>query len=205
MGVYLSRRSPPSSFWRSVLGFVAFRRIGLAATLALAGHGWFPNAGSGQTLDPAVREAFFRAVGDHFQVPPQEVALIGDWGLDPDEVPVVLFLAQRAGVTSDALVGIRRGGRAWRDVAARFGVGPQAFHISFPEDAPLGVLTRAMGLFRQMAARDWSDILLEDGELVALVNVRVLSQIAQVPPVRVLRCQEEARGFAACFPRLGGR
>ncbi len=168
-------------------------------------QGWSLPCASGQAVGQAGREAYFRAVGDHFQVPLQEVVLIGDWDLSPDEVPVVLFLAQRAGVSSDALVGLRRAGRPWRDVASRFGLGTQAFHVPLPEDPPSGILARAFRAFRETEAREWGRIQLEDEEIVALVNLRVLSQVAQASPARVLQCREEAGSFLACFPRLRGR
>ena len=93
-----------------------------------------PGAVTAQEPESGLREAYFRAVGEHFEIPFQEVTIIGEWELTPDEVPVVLFLARRAGVTPDALIGSRRSGRPWREVARRFGVGPHAFHLPLPEN-----------------------------------------------------------------------
>jgi hypothetical protein len=155
-----------------------------------------------QGVDSATREAYFRAVGEYFEVPLQEVTIVSGWDLSPDEVPVVFFLAQRAGVSPDALIGVRRGGRPWADVAGRFGLGPRAFHIPFPEDADLGSLARAYGEFRRRSPGEWGQVRLEDIDIVALVNLRVLADQTGVPPLQVLRTRERAGSFLSCYPLL---
>ena len=161
-----------------------------------------PQASCAQEDAARIREAYFRAVGEHFGVPFQEVTIIGEWDLTADEVPVVLFLARRAGVTPDALIGSRRGGRPWREVAGRFGVDPGAFHLSLPLDADLGHLARCYSEFRGRPSSQWSRIQLEDGEIVSLVNIRVLSEQTGAPPTRVLRVREGAGSFLASYPLL---
>lgn len=155
-----------------------------------------------QSVEPAVRDAYFRAVGEYFDLPLQEVTIISEWDLSPDEVPVVLFLAQRAGVSPDALIGVRRGGRPWQEVARRFGVDGRAFHLPLPVDEDLGALSRAYGEFRGRPPAEWPGIRLEDREIVALVNLRVLSEQTGAPPLRVLRVREERGSFVASYPHL---
>ena len=164
----------------------------------------YPGASLAQGAGSGVREAYFRAVGEHFDVSEEEVAIIGEWELVPDEVPVVLFLAQRAGVSPDALIGLRRRGRLWREVASRYGLHPQAFHLPLPQGADLGALTRAYGEFQRLPTREWSQILLDDQEVIALVNLRVLSEHTGVPPQRVLLRFGEAGSFMAAYPLLLG-
>jgi hypothetical protein len=161
-----------------------------------------PIPSTAQGARPGVKEAYFRAVGEHFGVSEAEVGIIGEWNLVPDEVPVVLFLARRAGVSPDALIGLRRGGHPWREVAVRFGIEPQDFHLPLPLEAELGPLARAYREFRQRPVREWSLIALDDQEIMALVNIRVLSEQAGVPPQRVLAGFAEAGSFMACFPLL---
>jgi len=118
---------------------------------------------------------------------------------------VVLFLSRRAGVSPDALIGLRRSGRPWGQVASQLGLGVSTFHIPLPEDAPLGSLSRAYGEFRGRPSRDWNLIELLDREIIALVNLRVLSEHVGVTPLRVLQCREEAGSFAAGFALLRGQ
>lgn len=160
---------------------------------------------SGQDPDSRVKAAFFRTVADHFEVPPQEVAIVGDWDLAPDEVPVVFFLSKQAGVSPDALIGHRRQGRSWMEVCSRFGLGVGAFHLTFPPGTSLGFLARAYEEFNRYPVRDWAQINLVDEEIVGLVNLRVLSEGMGVSLPRVLRAREEAGSFLAAFSSLRGR
>lgn len=164
-----------------------------------------PGSVLAQGADQGVREAYFRAVAEHFNVEVQEVGIIGEWELAPDEVPVVLFLAQRAGVSPDALIGLRRGERPWHEVAGRFGIQPRDFHLPLPADAGLGPLADVYEEFNGRSPREWSEILLEDWEVVALVNLRILSQQTGVPPLTVLNGFMEAGSFMAAYPLLLGR
>ncbi len=158
-----------------------------------------------QEPQTSVREAYFRAVADYFGVDLREVTIIGDWDLDPDEVPVVLFMARRAGVSPDVLIGSRRGSRSWMEVGTRFGLDGRVFHLALPPDRDLGPLTEAMEKFRSRPPVQWGRIRLEDPEIVAFVNVRVLSDQAGVPPLRVLETWTEAGSFMAAYPRLRNR
>lgn len=185
--------------------FLPFSRPVLLLAFLASAMAALPDASFAQGAGPGVKEAYFRAVGEHFDVSEEEVAIIGEWELAPDEVPVVLFLAQRAGVSPDALIGLRRGGRPWREVAARFGLQPRAFHLPLPQEADLGPLARAYGEFQRRPAREWSLILLEDQEVVALVNLRVLSEQTGASPQMVLLRFGEAGSFMASYPLLIGR
>lgn len=163
-----------------------------------------PGVGCAQDVDSRMKEAYFRAVADHFGLPLQEVDIVGDWDLAPDEVPVVLFVSRMAGVSSDVLISFRRNGSPWMDVADRFGLDARSFHLDLPDDAPLGVLARAYEQFRTRDAGDWGRIRLEDAEIIALVNMRVLSGTTGVPALDVLRARERAGSFVAAFTSLRG-
>lgn len=169
----------------------------ILASMALLGP-----AAVGQEVTPAVREAYFRAVGEHFDVPFQEVTLISEGELHPDEVPVVVFLAERAGVSPDVLVALRQEGRPWREVARRFGLDAQAFHLNLPDEAELGSLSRAYGEFRDRPVADWGGIRLEDEDIITLVNLRVLMERTGAAPARILTVKGEAGTFLASLPRL---
>ena len=164
-----------------------------------------PSLAQSQGVGTAVRDAYFRTVAEHFDVPKGEVAIVGDWELEADEVPVVFFLSRKAGVAPDALIGLRRSGLPWVAVANRFGLGVGSFHLPLPEDVPLGSLSRAYGEFRGRPSREWNLIELDDSEVVALVNLRVLSEQMEIPPLRVLQGREEAGSFVAGFGRLRER
>ena len=141
----------------------------------------------------AAQEAYFGAVAEYFQLPRSEVGILGDWRLGGDEIPVVLFVARKAGVSAEALVALRRSGRGWAELVQRYRLDASQFHVPLPDQAAAGVLASAFGKFRALPAGRWSEIRLSDADIVGLVNLRVLAQTLRLSPEVVLG---EARGEA---------
>jgi len=133
------------------------------------------------------REAYFGAVAEFFKLPRSEVAILGDWRLGADEIPVVLFVARRAGVSPEAVVALRRSGRGWAELATRYRLDAAQFHVPLPDQAAAGVLESAFERYRALPADRWREVALSDTEIVGLVNLRVLAQTLRVAPEVILR------------------
>ena len=63
--------------------------------------------------------------------------------------------------------------------------------MPLPDQAQAGILASAFRQYRSLPADLWSEITLSDGDIVGLVNLRVLAQTLRLSPEDVLR---EARG-----------
>jgi hypothetical protein len=142
--------------------------------------------GAGAQEPDLAQEAYFRAVGEFFHVPSAELEILRDWSLPPDEIPVILFVSDRAGVVPEALVALRRGGESWTRLAERYGVGAPELHVPVPDEAVTGPLNTAYQSFRDLPVSRWREIRLTSRDIVALVNLRLLSQTLGVPPAEVL-------------------
>lgn len=152
--------------------------------------------------DAQAVEAYFRAVGGAFSVSLDEVRILGEWQLQPEEIVVVLFVARRAGVSPDVVATLRGGGSSWATIVQRYGVGAGAFHVAFPEDALLGPLAGTYEDFAGTSRAAWAHLALSDRAIVALVNIRVLSNQVGVPVTRVLAAWGGARDFVLVHRRL---
>jgi len=162
--------------------------------------------GSAQAQErEAARADYFRAVAAFFNLPPSEIAILSDWEISADEIPVVLFVARRAGVSPEALVALRDGGEGWARLSRRYGVGPPAFHVPVRDDAATGRLRTAYDLFRSTPVGEWGTIRLSDEDIVALVNVRVISQSLGLPAERVLAETDQTTSFVQLYARLRSR
>ena len=159
-------------------------------------------AGAGAQEGDEARRAYFGAVADFFQVPTSEVSILGDWRLPSDEIPVVLFIARRAGVSAEALAALRRSGSSWQELAGRYRVHPGDFHAPLPDDAPAGRLEAAYARFREIPAARWSEIQLSDADIVALVNARLLSGTLQLSVEEILRRAGSTGSFADLYAQL---
>ena len=135
---------------------------------------------------PAER-AYFRAVATFFEVPETEVVILAHGDLPSDEIPVVLFMARRGGVSAEAVVALREAGRTWPELAERFSVGANALHVPVRDPASAGALAPVYERFRLTPVDQWGTIRLEGADIVALVNVRVLSQALGVEPDEIAR------------------
>lgn len=169
----------------------------LAAALAVAA----PGLGA-QAEEATARDAYFRAVARYFEVPRDEIDVLRQWRLPADEIPVVLFVARWGGVSPDALVALRRSGRAWWDLASRYHVEPGTFYVPVPGDVPTHRLESAYRQFRDLPAGEWSRVSLEDGDVVALVNVRILSETLDMTPGRILAEAGASDSFVELYGRL---
>jgi hypothetical protein len=146
--------------------------------------------------------AYYRGVADHFGLPATEIRLLAESGVQPEEVAVALFLAREAGVSADALVALRKGGRAWNELARRYDVGPDRFHVPVQGSVSTGPLTSAYEAFRGTPTSEWDAIRLDDAAVVHLVNLRVLSEYLGAPPDQVLRAREREGSFIRAYGAL---
>ena len=134
----------------------------------------------------AAQADYFHAVAGFFSLPPSEIAILGEWDIPDDEIPVVLFMARRAGVSPEALVALRGSGRSWSSLAARYRVTAAALHVPIREEAPAGSLSRVYEQYRSLPVAEWGSIELTDDDFVGLVNVRVISQSLRMPAEHVI-------------------
>ena len=116
-----------------------------------------------------------------FNLPSSEVAILSDWEIPADEIPVVLFMARRSGVSPEALVALREAQQSWVTLATRYRVGPFALYVPVPDDASAGALEVAYEAYRTVPVAQWGSIQLTDADVVGLVNVRLISQTLGIP------------------------
>lgn len=147
-------------------------------------------------------EVFYRGVAEHFDLPTEEVLILSEWQITPEEVPVVLFLARRAGVSPDALVALRRGTVGWSALAERYGLDARVFHVPLPESAATGPLSGAYETYRSTPSGNWAEIELADRDIIALVNLSFVSDYLGVPPATALASADRAGSWVAAYGQL---
>lgn len=150
----------------------------------------------------ADESAYFRAVARFFEIPEGEVAILGHWDLPPDEIPVVLFVARRAGVSAEALVALRESGRAWGALTRSYGIGANALHVPLADTGAAGGLSAAYQRFADTPVAQWATVTLSDPDIIALVNVRVLANALGIAPDDVARRTGTTRTFVELYAQL---
>ena len=146
---------------------------------------------------------FHVAVSNYYHVPQREVILIRERRIRDDDLPVVLFIAQRARVTPATIVDLRLGGLSWWDISVRYGIGPEVYYVPVTV-APGPPYGRAYGHYKKPRTQ-WNTIVLSDDDVVNLVHVRFLSDYYHVPPERVIEVRGRQRDFVAVHHEVSGR
>jgi len=177
------------------------RRIRLLAAL-VAATSLFPvrPAAAGVEIGAELR----LAVHQSFGLPEPDVDRIVARGLPADELAVVGLIAVRAGVSVDAVIGLRREGLSYLDISLRYGPGPEIFYVPFDRDPgpPYG---KAWGYFKKTPRERWRTIRLTDREIVDLANVRLAADAWGVSPRRVVELHGAGRSYGAIHHELHGR
>ncbi len=119
-------------------------------------------------------EGFHLAACRHYHAKPEAVAFIRARRIPDDHVPVVLFIADHARCTPDAVVALRLRGMSWFDISLHYGLSVDLFHVETRGDygPPYG---RALGHFKHRKRNEWGAIRLADDDVACLVNLRFLS------------------------------
>ena len=153
-----------------------------------------PRPGGGVPAD------FLRDVSEYFNVDPQEVAVLSRWDMAPAEIPVVLFLSGRTGVSSDVVIARRQRGRDWIDIAEGFGLHAGDFYVRL--NGSPGFLAGVYDRYAATSPMAWHEVQLTDRELTALVNIRFISRFLSLPPEDVIRALENASGVVPAYRAL---
>jgi hypothetical protein len=163
----------------------------------------FATAGDVEAQDlEAARQDYFRAVAGFFSLPASEVAILSDWDIPADEIPVVLFVARRAGVSPEALVALRDSGQTWSALTDRYRVTAAALHVPVPDDAAAGSLSGIYETYRSTPVADWGSIRASDRDVIGLVNVRLISQALRLPAERVLSRSGSTPSYVELYAEL---
>ncbi len=184
---------------------MAFQRslpLALVTLAMLAGDPLWEGGGDSLQARGSSPDGYLRAVALHFEVPLEEVQVLADWGLPMEEVPVVLLMAERSGVASDAIIALRRGGASWMSLAQRYGLDAGTFHISLTADEAGDLLGAVRDRFQSAPPGQWAGIQLSDSEVVALVNVRILSRELGVSAGRVVEARTASDDFVQAYGTL---
>ena len=162
----------------------------------------FSLAAQRRVPDQTAIDAYHATVARAFSVSPDEVGILSEWPLDPDEIVVVLFVARNVGVSPDAVASLRSSGLPWANILRTYSVGPGALRISFPTGIGLGPLEETYRTFSETPRNSWASIDLSDETVIALVNIRILARQVGVTVGRALRTWGGEGDFVLVHQRI---
>ena len=148
----------------------------------------------GATIDENGIRQFHLAIGKFYNVPERAVTVIKKKGISDEELAVVFFIAERAGVKPAPVIELRQLGKSWLDITLHFGLSPEIFYVPVKGDPgpPYG---KAYGYFKKHPRSKWREIVLTDVEVVNLVNLRFVSKLYAIEPEEVIKWRAEGKHF----------
>jgi len=138
---------------------------------------------------------FYLAVGDYYRVPQREVIIIRERRIPDEEIPVVLFIAQRARVRPAAVINLRLAGKSWLDITLHFGLSPGIYYVPVQVAVTGPPYGKAYGYYKKKPRKEWRKIVLEDADVINFVNLRFISEHHSYPTEHVIKLREKGKNF----------
>jgi hypothetical protein len=137
---------------------------------------------------------FQLAVGDFYKVSEHDVTVARQRQIPNEEIPVVFFLAQRAGVDPTLIIDLRLGGRSWMDITYYYGMGADIYYVkSKPASGP--PYGKAIGYYKNVPHKEWKYIKLANEDVINLVNLRFISSYYGCPTDKVMKMRSNGKTF----------
>ena len=138
---------------------------------------------------------FYLSIGNYYHVPEKEVVVVRDRKIPDEELPVVFFIAGRAGVAPKVIVNLRLGGSSWYDISIRYGIYPDAYYIPLKvrPGPPYG---KAYGYYKNRPKKEWKKIKLSDNDIINLVNLKFISEHNKYSPEKIIKMRSKGEHYA---------
>jgi hypothetical protein len=139
-------------------------------------------------------KSFYLAIGDHYKVPENEIIVVRKKNIPDDELPIVFFLARKAGVSPEVIIKLRLGGRSWWDITVHFGLNASIYYVPLKSDPgpPYG---KAYGHFKNKKKNEWNTIVLTDIDIINFVNLRFISEHYGYSADEVIKMRAKGNSF----------
>lgn len=138
--------------------------------------------------------SYHLSIGNYFNVSEKQILECSKAVLLEEELPVVFYTAQRAGVSPQEIVRLHAGGMSWMQVARHFDLSPRFFYVPVSGKAVYGPYKKIYAYYQGKRAR----ILLTDADIVNLVNLKFMSDHYGHDPREIM----QLRGKGKTFPDI---
>lgn len=173
---------------------ILFVIVVFASLISIRSNADATNIDMGVSISDEGLRGFYLSVGDYYRIPYREVVIIRERGIFYEEVPVVLFIAQRARVEPSVIIDLRLRNKSWMDIIIHFGLSPEIFYVPV-RVVPGPPYGKAYGYYKNKPKKEWKKIALDDDDIVNLVNLRFISQHYGYSADNVVRMREKGKSF----------
>lgn len=178
--------------------------------LTLLAAFWVPaNAASrvslGLTIGSGAFASFRLSVSEYYRAPEREVVYVRERGIADEELPVVYFIARRAGVSPSAIVDLRRGGWGWWRIADHYRLDPEDFYIPCSGIPRGSHYWKAYDNYDRYPRDQWNRFSLTDQDVIDFVNLRLIAERYDVDPITIILSRQRGSHFYEIDKDMGRR
>ena len=139
---------------------------------------------------------YINAVADYYEVSLDAVQTAVDAGIPAEELPVLLFIADRSNATSAELTTSRIQGKTWQQIAAAQNVTAADFYVSYSDKIRSSVYRSIYAKFTGLKRNEFAQVQLSDDDIVNLSNLRFLYKHYNYSQRIIMNWAGEGKGFA---------
>lgn len=149
---------------------------------------------AGISIGPEGVKSFYFSISEYYKTPEPQVIKIRERKIPDEELPVVFFIANTAGVNPGVIVDLRLGGSSWYDISVKYGIYPDVYYVPL-ESNPGPPYGKAYGYYKNKPRKEWKNIRLSDDDIINLVNLKFISQYNNYKPERIVEMRKEGKQF----------
>lgn len=182
----------------------------ISATLLLLAFGSMTTQAEvsvGLSIDKEGIKSFHLSIGEHYHVEEQEIVVLREKKIHDEELAVLFYLADRAGVSHLKVLQLRLKRYSWMAITHRLGLTAEIFYLSLKSDPgpPYG---KAWGQLKKgkenkkNRKKAWAEVSLSDFEIINFVNLRFLSEKYGYAPEDVIRLRYQQDSFISINSKI---
>jgi hypothetical protein len=143
-------------------------------------------------VDDEGMNGYYVSMGNYYRVPEREIIIIRDRGIPYDEMPVILFISQRARVTPTVIIDLRRRNMSWMDITLYYRLSPDIYYVPIQSGPPHG---HAYGHYMNKPKKEWKNMHFKDNDIVNLVNLKFVAEHNKQKPDEIVKMRENGKNF----------
>lgn len=145
-----------------------------------------------------------QVLADYFDVPSDLVDEVFATALSDEDVPVVFYLSQRANMHPMRVAEIRLEEHSWMSICTVRGLSPADFHIIAAGEIESETYEPIFEKYSSTPKFLWHEINLTDGDVVNLVNLKVIASHNDYSIFEIMSLRDESADFAELNHEVAG-
>ncbi len=150
-----------------------------------------------------MEDKYYQDVADYYNVSYEALVNLIDLGITDEDMPVVLFVADRMNSDFEEVAQMRAEGESWSNVLSFVGLKNDAFYIIISSRIESKTFAPIFEKFSTNPKSKWNNIDFTDNEIVNLVNLKFVSSHNDYSIFDIMAMRDYGKSFARINQQVG--